>query len=68
MKAIVILVVLETEEKVVGHWVKEQVQEKGKGTVWVVKWAVVRVLGKHLVEEKELLEFLEGKKVKEVGL
>jgi hypothetical protein len=34
----------------------------------VVKWAVVRVVGEHLVEEKELLDFLEVIKVKEVGL
>jgi hypothetical protein len=34
----------------------------------VVKWAVVRVLGKHLVEVEELLDFLEVIKVKEVGL
>jgi hypothetical protein len=34
----------------------------------VVKWAVVRVVGKHLVEEMELLDFLEAIEVKEVGL
>jgi hypothetical protein len=34
----------------------------------VVKWAVVRVLGEHLVVEKELLDFLGAIKVKEVGL
>jgi arabinogalactan endo-1,4-beta-galactosidase len=53
----------------VGHWVKEH--EKGTGTgvtYWEVKWAVVRVLVKQLVEEKELLDFLEAIEVKEVGL
>ena len=51
-----------------GHWVKEQEQEKG--TAAVVKWAVVGVLVKQLVQvvEKELLDFLEAIKVKEVGL
>jgi hypothetical protein len=50
----------------VGHWVKEQ----KKGTGPVVKWAVVGMLVKQLVQvvEKELLDFLGAIKVKEVGL